>query len=407
MAQICIGSNNDSFISSRTNASQSVLQYDALEQLLVCEDGEVDLGWGNCNSINAGSTPPNGCMPSGCFSIEETNELSFSYVNLGEFPSNIGELTNLININISDCGLTGSLPVSLGNLNNLTSIGVYDNDHGLLDSLGINSELSGPIPLELCNLESLRYIRFDNNNLSGEIPFEVGHLENLIYLILSGNQLSGEIPSNLMVSSTLNSLALSNNQFSGQIPLEIVDLVNLEIIDFSNNLLSGFIPPGMESLSELYFVNLSNNKLSGSINEQFCDMYLTDFSGNRFCKPYPQCFSIEEVALQDTSSCSDLFSLNKNDYPNTFKINQNYPNPFNPITSLKYDLAEDGLVNITIFDITGRRVKTLVNGLQTAGYKSIEWNGTNDKNEPVSGGLYMVMIQAGKFIQTKKMVLLK
>ena len=93
--------------------------------------------------------------------------------------------------------------------------------------------------------------------------------------------------------------------------------------------------------------------------------------------------------------------------PNEFVLHQNYPNPFNPITSLRYDLPNDGLVNITVFDMMGRIVKTLTNGYQTAGFKSVQWNATNDKNEPVSAGLYLYAIQAGKFRQTKKMVMLK
>ena len=93
--------------------------------------------------------------------------------------------------------------------------------------------------------------------------------------------------------------------------------------------------------------------------------------------------------------------------PITYLLHQNYPNPFNPITSLRYDLPEDGVVNITIYDIMGRIVKTLVNDSQTAGYKSIQWNAANDRNESVSAGLYLYTIQAGEFRQTKKMVLLK
>ena len=93
--------------------------------------------------------------------------------------------------------------------------------------------------------------------------------------------------------------------------------------------------------------------------------------------------------------------------PDKFKLDNNYPNPFNPITSLRYALPEDGIVNITIYDMMGRRVKTLVNSSQTAGYKSIRWNATNDRNEPVSAGLYLYTIQAGEFRQTRKMVLLK
>ena len=100
-------------------------------------------------------------------------------------------------------------------------------------------------------------------------------------------------------------------------------------------------------------------------------------------------------------------SIEKSMLPKEFALYQNYPNPFNPITSLRYDLPNDGLVNITIYDMMGRIVKTLVNGSQTAGFKSVQWNATNDRNEPVSAGLYLYTIQAGEFRQTKKMVLLK
>ena len=93
--------------------------------------------------------------------------------------------------------------------------------------------------------------------------------------------------------------------------------------------------------------------------------------------------------------------------PNIFVFHQNYPNPFNPITLLEYDLPKDELVNITIHDMKGRMIKTLINDLQTAGYKSVQWNATNDRNEPVPAGVYLYSIEAGEFRQTKKMVLLK
>ena len=93
--------------------------------------------------------------------------------------------------------------------------------------------------------------------------------------------------------------------------------------------------------------------------------------------------------------------------PDRYILYQNYPNPFNPVTSLRYYLPKDGLVNITIYDMIGRIVKTLVNNSQTAGYRSIQWNATNDRKEPVSAGLYLYTIEAGKFRQTRKMVLVK
>jgi hypothetical protein len=100
--------------------------------------------------------------------------------------------------------------------------------------------------------------------------------------------------------------------------------------------------------------------------------------------------------------------LNQNlTIPQSFALHQNYPNPFNPTTTLKYDLPEDAMVNITIYDLMGRSIKSLVNSNQSAGYRSIQWNATNNLGEPVSAGMYIYMIQAGEFRQTRKMVLLK
>ena len=93
--------------------------------------------------------------------------------------------------------------------------------------------------------------------------------------------------------------------------------------------------------------------------------------------------------------------------PDEFALHQNYPNPFNPVTTLRYDLPETDFVNITIYDMLGREVKTLINQTQDAGYRSVIWDATNDYGKPVSAGIYLYQIQAGEYISTKKMVLLK
>ena len=93
--------------------------------------------------------------------------------------------------------------------------------------------------------------------------------------------------------------------------------------------------------------------------------------------------------------------------PSKFSLNNNYPNPFNPLTTIRYDLPEDGFVNVTIYDVMGKPVKYLVNSQQNAGFRSTQWDATNDAGSPVSAGIYLYTIQAGDFRQTKKMVLLK
>ena len=93
--------------------------------------------------------------------------------------------------------------------------------------------------------------------------------------------------------------------------------------------------------------------------------------------------------------------------PKAYALHQNYPNPFNPMITINYELPRKGFVNIRVYDLMGRNIRSLVNTVQDAGYKSTKWNATNDLGQPVTAGMYIYTIQAGDFRQTKKMLLLK
>ena len=103
----------------------------------------------------------------------------------------------------------------------------------------------------------------------------------------------------------------------------------------------------------------------------------------------------------------EWLDLDGEQLPTVYALHQNYPNPFNPITTLRYGLPIDAMVNITIYDMMGRQVKILTNRFQKSGYRSVQWNATNNQGEPVSAGIYLYKIQAGDFVDTKKMILLK
>ena len=117
-------------------------------------------------------------------------------------------------------------------------------------------------------------------------------------------------------------------------------------------------------------------------------------------------FALDDIYWEGGGTV-DVANENKDLISQKFILYDNYPNPFNPVTTLLYDLPENGHVNITIYDMMGREVKTLVNKTQDAGYRSIIWDATNDYGRPVSAGIYLYQIQAGEYISTKKMVLLK
>ncbi len=93
--------------------------------------------------------------------------------------------------------------------------------------------------------------------------------------------------------------------------------------------------------------------------------------------------------------------------PDQFNLSQNYPNPFNPATVINYSLPQKTSVKLVVYDILGKEVKTLVNGEKDAGSYRIKWNGLNDNDHLVSTGVYIYRIQAGDFVQERKMILMK
>ena len=185
------------------------------------------------------------------YSIEDTDSLKLYQSQLtGEIPPEIGNLTNLIWLSLSNNPLTGSIPSEIGNLTNLTNLRLF------------NNQLTGEIPPEIGNLTNLIFLELDHNQLTGEIPSEIGNLTNLTTLWLWDNQLTGEIPSEIGNLTNLIGLQLSNNQLTGEIPESICNLVG------------GY-----------FMIYISNNQL---------------------CPPYPSCLIFDffdYVGEQDTSGC--------------------------------------------------------------------------------------------------------
>jgi hypothetical protein len=89
-------------------------------------------------------------------------------------------------------------------------------------------------------------------------------------------------------------------------------------------------------------------------------------------------------------------------FPDKFTLYQNFPNPFNPVTNIRYDVSKSAQVKLVVYDILGREIKTLVNEYKTPGSYQLNFNGSG-----LSSGTYFYRIQAGDFVQIKKMVLIK
>jgi hypothetical protein len=93
--------------------------------------------------------------------------------------------------------------------------------------------------------------------------------------------------------------------------------------------------------------------------------------------------------------------------PEVTDMNQAYPNPFNPVTVIGYQLSEDGPVGIAVFDLMGRKVKSLHEGSQTAGSYQAYWNGLNDAGERVPSGCYFIRMETGSISRVQKVMLMK
>jgi hypothetical protein len=107
--------------------------------------------------------------------------------------------------------------------------------------------------------------------------------------------------------------------------------------------------------------------------------------------------------FQSPVNVSDNISL----VPESFQLFQNYPNPFNPSTSIQYAISSTQFVKLKVYDILGKEVATLVDDYRNAGSYEVEFNVAQESFPAITSGVYFYKLQAGDFVQTKKMILLK
>ena len=188
--------------------------------------------------------------------MEHLHVLSLAYNQLtGPIPPELGNMDSLQRLLLAGNQLTGPIPSELGNLDNLERL-----------SLRSNPFTSGPIPPELFNLRNLTVLNLSRSQLTGPIPPELGNMDSLQRLLLAGNQLTGPIPSELGNLDNLERLSLRSNPFtSGPIPPELFNLRNLTVLNLSHSQLTGKIPPELGNLTNLEFLSLTENQLSGPI----------------------------------------------------------------------------------------------------------------------------------------------
>ena len=160
------------------------------------------------------------------------------------------------------------------------------------------------------------------------------------------------------------------------------------------------------------FDNVTYNKFN--VEEYANPSYLIDCNGIEAGDYYLRLFSTlnEDVKFSISEIQRDDVTLEKQNFIRrnfkgenaltVYTLAQNYPNPFNPRTTIRYQLPQDGLVTLKIYDILGSEVATLVNEVKTAGKYELNFNAG-----ALTSGVYIYKIQAGGLCSSKKMILLK
>ena len=137
-------------------------------------------------------------------------------------------------------------------------------------------------------------------------------------------------------------------------------------------------------------------------------------------RSYPAGTDLEislDIASEGRSFWSDTFAIPITDpletsaggvgMPATFALHEAYPNPFNPATVLSYALPEAVEVSLVIYDALGREVRALRRGREPAGMRSVAWDGRDSRGQSVGSGVYVARLEAGRFRQSRKLVLLR
>ncbi|KAL3849196.1 hypothetical protein ACJIZ3_011078 [Penstemon smallii] len=222
-----------------------------------------------------------GVIPDEIGNLRRLRWVRMSYNQLsGEIPLSFGFLTNLEWLSIEYNHLTGTIPWSIFNISSLQTIGFTGNQlYGTLPNdmcyhlpklVGLylsSNQLSGDnIPTSLSACSELKVLSLAYNNFSGRIPTHMGNLSQLQKLYLESNKLSGTIPSTIGHLSKLTLLNLASNQLKGELPSSVFNLSRLHVLSLTENELTGTIPSSIDKgLPNLQFLYLANNQFSGNI----------------------------------------------------------------------------------------------------------------------------------------------
>jgi hypothetical protein len=142
-----------------------------------------------------------------------------------------------------------------------------------------------------------------------------------------------------------------------------------------------------------------NTSIGDTLITVFNDAQNQNFQFNVNGNPASINFDPGNWILKDLLGVTDTGIL---PIPGKYSLEQNYPNPFNPSTTIEYNLPQNGLVTLKVFNVLGKEVATLVNGPVEAGIHKVNFDASK-----INSGVYFYTIDAGAYSETKKMILIK
>ena len=329
----------------------------------------------------------------GCVSAIRLNNNNL----VGSLPAEIGDLINLEYLHLFNNQLTGEIPAEIGNLTELEEFICSDNG------------LTGSIPKEIGNLTKLVFMSLGSNNLTGSIPEEIGNLLSSWHFYLNNNQLSGCFPESLLAFCDFPFKDFSGNPgLPGGGNFDAFCTTQAGVCtDCSTNLsFTNTIPDGLHEAVNI----ITNGNISVTGDVTFAaeanitlQAGFSVVSGGTFLAKIENCTN--NVLKESTSIVAN--KVNRNVVmPTIHSIQLGLkikPNPIKHQAVINYDLPTNEIVHLSMFNMEGRLVKILANGLfQEAGKKEMALELTG-----LTKGIYLVRLQTKKQVNTIKVIVLE
>ena len=225
-------------------------------------------------------------------------------------------------------------------------------------------------------------------------------LENDVLLVLIDTNNDGIIDDSLLLPNQFDPLPVELNSFTAKRLHNSVRLDWLTATEVNNY---GFeiercaLSAERQAWNKIGFVEGSGNSNSPK-NYSYLDKSIS-------IGVYA--YRLKQIDNDGTFSYSNEIEIDLSNLAISYSLNQNYPNPFNPVTQIDFSLAQPGFVTLNIYNSIGQLIRTLVNEKLEPGSYNYEWNATDNYGNTLASGIYFYKLQAGSFVETKKMILIR